>query len=159
MRGVVATRLCALLLGMALAVSAPVPVYAVQPDEMLEDPALEARARSLSRGLRCLVCRNESIDESNAPLAKDLRILLRERLVAGDSDDEAMAFLVDRFGEYVLLRPQVTGANLVLWVAGPAMLLFGLGGALIYLRRRSRNMPQQDLSQQEEDRLREILKQ
>ena len=81
------------------------PLWAVQPDEILDDPALEARARALSQGLRCLVCRNESIDESNASLARDLRLLVRERLVAGDSDEEAVNFIVDRYGEYVLLNP------------------------------------------------------
>jgi len=109
-----------LLLILALLAS---PLWAVQPDEVLDDPALEARARELSQGLRCLVCRNESIDESNASLARDLRILLRERLVAGDSDEEAVDFIVDRYGEYVLLNPQATGANWLLWGAGPLMLL------------------------------------
>ena len=114
------------------------PLWAVQPDEVLQDPALEARARQLSQGLRCLVCRNESIDESNASLARDLRILLRERLVAGDSDSEAVAFIVDRYGEYVLLNPQRTGANWLLWGAGPLMLLLSGLGAWGYLRKRSR---------------------
>ena len=90
------------------------PLWAVQPDEVLDDPALEARARELSQGLRCLVCRNESIDESNASLARDLRILLRERLVAGDSNEEAVDFIVTRYGEYVLLSPRATGANWLL---------------------------------------------
>jgi cytochrome c-type biogenesis protein CcmH len=113
------------------------PAFAVQPDEVLEDPALEARARELSTGLRCLVCRNESIDESNADLARDMRLLLRERLVEGDTDEEAVAFLVDRYGEYVLLRPTATGANLILWIAAPAMLLGGGLIAGLYLRKRS----------------------
>ena len=95
------------------------PAWAVQPDEVLDDPALEERARELSKDLRCLVCRNESIDESNADLARDLRILVRERLMAGDSNAEAMDFIVDRYGEYVLLRPTASGANWVLWAAGP----------------------------------------
>lgn len=113
------------------------PVGAVQPDEILADPALETRARELSKDLRCLVCRNESIDESNAELARDLRILLRERLVAGDSDDQAMRYIVDRFGEYVLLNPKTTGSNLILWAAGPLMFLIALAVALRYVRRRS----------------------
>lgn len=123
---------------LALALLAAVPAGAVQPDEVLSDPVLEARARELSKGLRCLVCRNESIDESHADLARDLRLLLRERLVAGDSDDEAMTFIVDRYGEYVLLTPTTGGSNLILWIAGPAML--GAGGliAALYLRRRGR---------------------
>ncbi|KZX97499.1 MULTISPECIES: cytochrome c-type biogenesis protein [unclassified Sulfitobacter] len=114
------------------------PLWAVQPDEILDDPALEARARALSQGLRCLVCRNESIDESNASLARDLRLLVRERLVAGDSDEEAVNFIVDRYGEYVLLNPRRTGSTLLLWGAGPLMLLLAGIGALLYLRRRSR---------------------
>ena len=133
------------------------PVHAVQPDEMLADPALEARARDLSKGLRCLVCRNENIDDSDAQLARDLRILLRERLVAGDSDAEAVAFLVERYGEYVLLNPPATGANILLWVAGPAMLLAGAGIAFATFRRRGQTVAE-DLSEAEKARLAEILK-
>ncbi|MBC7476829.1 MAG: cytochrome c-type biogenesis protein CcmH, partial [Pseudorhodobacter sp.] len=92
------------------------PAFAVRPDEMLADPALEARARALSQELRCLVCRNENIDDSDADLAHDLRVLLRERLSSGDSDTAAMAYIVDRYGEYVLLNPPARGANLVLWL-------------------------------------------
>ncbi len=134
------------------------PVAAVQPDEVLDDPVLEERARELSKGLRCLVCRNESIDESNADLARDLRLLVRERMVAGDSDTEAIDFIVDRYGEFVLLKPLTTGSNLVLWIAGPAMLLAALGIALLYLRRRSAPVQAEALSAEEEARLREILK-
>ncbi|SPH17704.1 Cytochrome c-type biogenesis protein CcmH [Defluviimonas aquaemixtae] len=136
------------------------PAFAVQPDEILDDPALEARARELSKGLRCLVCRNENIDESNAGLARDLRLLVRERLVAGDSDDEVIAYLVDRYGEYVLLQPTATGGNLILWIAGPAMFLAALGGAAIYLRRRrpEAGAAPAPLSKAERDRLDEILK-
>jgi cytochrome c-type biogenesis protein CcmH len=136
------------------------PAVAVQPDEVLEDPALEARARALSEGLRCLVCRNESIDESNADLARDMRLLLRERLVDGDTDAEVVAFLVDRYGEYVLLRPTATGANLILWIAGPAMLLLGGGIAALYLRRRASAAPAAgaELSEAERARLAELLR-
>ena len=112
------------------------PVFAVQPDEVLPDPALEARARVLSKDLRCLVCRNENIDESNADLARDLRLAVRERLVAGDTNEEVISYLVDRYGEYVLLRPPATGMNLILWMAGPLMLLTGIGVAAVALRRR-----------------------
>jgi cytochrome c-type biogenesis protein CcmH len=144
---------------LALALLAAVPAGAVQPDEVLSDPVLESRARELSKGLRCLVCRNESIDESHADLARDLRLLLRERLVAGDSDDEAMTFIVDRYGEYVLLTPTTGGSNLILWIAGPAML--GAGGliAALYLRRRGRgDAPGAEaLTEDESRRLDEIL--
>lgn len=143
----------AILLGMTLA---PQSALAVQPDEILDDPVLEQRARDLSKGLRCLVCRNENIDDSNAELARDLRLLVRERLVAGDTDDEAIDFITDRYGEYVLLNPRTGGSNWVLWAAGPVMLITGLGIGLIYLRRRSR-ATETALSQDEEARLKEIL--
>ncbi|MCC5968458.1 MAG: cytochrome c-type biogenesis protein CcmH [Pararhodobacter sp.] len=135
---------------------APMPALAVQPDEVLDDPALEARARALSTGLRCVVCRNESIDESNADLARDMRIILRERLVAGDTDAQAVQFLVDRYGEYVLLNPQRDGVNLILWVAAPVLLLLGLGVAAMAVRRRAR--PEEPLSDAEKARLKEILR-
>ena len=142
-----------------LALLAASPAFAVQPDEMLADPALESRARAISIGLRCLVCRNETIDDSDASLARDLRILLRERLTAGDTDAQAVAFIVDRYGEYVLLNPTANGVNLILWFAGPAMLLTGLGSAALYLRRRRKSPPQDaPLSDAEAQRLAEILK-
>ena len=130
---------------------------AVQPDEMLDDPVLEERARELSKGLRCLVCRNESIDESNAELARDLRLLVRERLVEGDSDEEVIDFLVARYGEYVLLAPRATGSSLILYIAGPAMLLAALGIAAVYLRRRRSQPESASLSAEERARLAEIL--
>lgn len=132
------------------------PAFAVEPDEILADPGLEARARALSAGLRCVVCRNESIDESNAEIARDMRIALRERLVAGDSDAEAVAFLVDRFGEYILLRPTRDGANLILWAAGPVLLVVGLGVAILALRRRA-PPPAEPLSEAEKARLERLL--
>ncbi|MFT7597024.1 MAG: cytochrome c-type biogenesis protein CcmH [Paracoccaceae bacterium] len=142
-----------------LGVFAASPAWAVQPDEVLEDPALETRARALSKGLRCLVCRNESIDESNADLARDLRLLVRERLVAGDSDDQVISFVVDRYGEYVLLQPTTKGANWLLWAAGPLMLLIAAILGLTYLRTRSRAVGTQEiaLNPEEQDRLRKIL--
>lgn len=151
-------RRLAFLILLALAPAGPAP--AVQPDEVLADPALEARARQLSQGLRCLVCRNENIDDSNAALARDLRLLVRERLVAGDSDAEVIAYLVDRYGEYVLLEPPATGSNLILWVAGPALLVVALGGAAVYLRRRrpAAEAAPKPLSEDERARLAEILK-
>ena len=133
------------------------PVWAVLPDEILDDPVLEARARDLSKGLRCLVCRNESIDESNAGLARDLRLLVRERLVAGDTDEAAIDYIVDRYGEYVLLKPTTGGANMLLWIAGPLMLLGALGIGAMYLRGRQPKLPPICLSDDEEERLRKIL--
>ena len=147
----------ALVLSALLALSAA-PALAVQPAEILSDPALEARARALSKGLRCLVCQNENIDDSNAQLAKDLRVLLRERLVAGDTDEAAVQYLVDRYGEYVLLNPRATGSNIALWLAGPAMLLLGGGIALVALRRRATAPTAADLSEAERARLAELLK-
>ncbi len=147
-------------LALVLHVLTALPAHAVQPDEILADPALEARARTISAGLRCLVCRNENIDDSNADLARDLRLLVRERLMAGDSDDQVVAYLVGRYGEYVLLSPTTTGANLILWIAGPSALLVGLIGAGVYLRRR-RTLPETaaaPLSADEQERLAEILK-
>jgi cytochrome c-type biogenesis protein CcmH len=144
---------------LALVLLAAAPAGAVQPDEVLADPALEARARALSQGLRCPVCRNESIDESHADVARDLRLVLRERLVAGDSDEEAIDFIVARYGEYVLLNPTARGSNLLLWLAGPAML--GAGGliAALYLRRRSGagDPAPETLSEADARRLAELL--
>ncbi|OWU84056.1 cytochrome C biogenesis protein CcdA [Oceanicola sp. 22II-s10i] len=135
------------------------PAWAVQPDEILDDPALEARAREISKGLRCLVCRNENIDDSNAELARDLRLLVRERLVAGDTDQEAVDYITDRYGEYVLLKPTMGGANWLLWAAGPLLLVTGLGIGAVYVRRRATASAagEGDLSEAERKRLDEIL--
>jgi cytochrome c-type biogenesis protein CcmH len=144
----------------ALCVTLAVPAGAVQPDELLADPVLEERARSISGGLRCVVCRNESIDESNAELARDLRLLVRERLVAGDSDGEVVAFIVERYGEYILLRPTMQGANIVLWVMPLVLILVGGGLSLSYIRRRSRlrTPAEAALSPEEQARLEAIIK-
>lgn len=144
---------------LALSLLLAVPAFAVEPDEVLDDPVLETRAREISKGLRCLVCRNESIDESNADLAKELRILVRERLVKGDSDEEVVDYLVDRYGEYVLLKPRATGANLVLWVAGPVLLIvaLGIGAGYVLTRRRGEEPSGGGLSAEEEARLKEIM--
>lgn len=134
------------------------PAFAVQPDELLPDPALEARAREISQSLRCPVCQGENIDDSNATISRDLRILVRERLVAGDSNDQVIDFIVDRYGEFVLFEPRATGANWLLWLAGPAMLLLGGAMAAAFIRSR-RNAPTSEaLTAEEEARLREILK-
>ena len=129
---------------------------AVQPDEVLDDPVLETRARAISAELRCLVCQNESIDESNADLARDLRILVRERLVEGDTDDEVIDFVVARYGEFVLLRPNASGVNLVLWLAGPILFLLAL--VMLWASFRGRKpAASEGLSEAEEARLRELL--
>ena len=143
----------------ALALLTALPAAAVQPDEVLDDPVLEERAREISKGLRCLVCRNENIDESNADLARDLRLLVRERLVEGDSDDEVVAFVTDRYGEYVLLKPLTTGSNWLLWAAGPIMFLLALATGLVFLRGRARAAAPQEagLNAAAEARLQAIL--
>lgn len=135
------------------------PVFAVEPEEILKDPELEARARAISAELRCLVCRNESIDESNAELARDLRLLVRERLLAGDSDAEVLAYITERYGEYVLLNPTKKGLNLLLWVSGPVMLLMGLWVAWAYIGRSSTHRVADDaLTEEEQARLEDILR-
>ena len=133
------------------------PALAVRPDEMLADPALEQRARALSQGLRCLVCRNESIDDSDADLAHDLRVLLRDRLTAGDSDAQAVDYIVARYGEFVLLNPTTQGANLILWGAGPAALLAGAWLALSVTRRRARAADVGELSPEDQARVKALL--
>jgi cytochrome c-type biogenesis protein CcmH len=113
------------------------PLWAVQPNEMLADPALEARARALSKELRCMVCQNESIDDSEAPLAHDLRVLVRERLTAGDGDAQVLDFLVARYGEFVLLKPRLSWHTAALWGLPPAVLLVGIVMLIAGARRRS----------------------
>ena len=128
--------LLALLLALVAGTSFVGNALAVQPDEVLDDPALEARARDLSSGLRCLVCQNQSIDDSDAPLAKDLRVLVRERLKAGDSDKEIIEFVVARYGEFVLLKPRFTPHTWLLWLATPLVLLAALAAIVLAYRRR-----------------------
>ena len=124
----------ALLLALLVAVL-PLPALAVNPDEVLDDPALEERARQLSKGLRCVVCQNQSIDDSDAGLARDMRLLVRERLVAGDTDGEVRDYLVTRYGEFVLLRPPVGAGTVLLWGAPTLFIL--AGGVVLWRRRRS----------------------
>ncbi len=150
--------LFALVLAVAISFLAALPAYAVQPDEVLPDPALEARARAISEGLRCLVCQNQSIDDSDAPLAKDLRLLVRERLKAGDSDQEIADFIVARYGEFVLLRPRLSPHTMLLWFATPAV--FATALFLIWLAYRRRKAAAQGLaplSANEERRLKRLL--
>jgi len=135
------------------------PALAVQPDEILDDPVLEARARELGQELRCVVCQGENIDESNAGIARDLRILVRERLKEGESNQEILDFVVSRYGEYVLMRPTWGGANIILYVAGPVLLLLALITGFFYLRGRATAQTAAGvaLSREEEERLAEIL--
>ena len=129
-------------------------VQAVQPDEVLNDTALEARARNLSRELRCMVCQNQSIDDSEAPLARDLRLLVRERLSKGDSDQQVLDFLVSRYGAFVLLRPPLEKHTLLLWGLPPLVLIVGLIWLLVRARRHSSvHQGSEILSQEEKQRL------
>jgi cytochrome c-type biogenesis protein CcmH len=123
---------------LCLALALAQPAFAVQPDEVMKDPAKEARARELSRELRCMVCQNQSIDDSEAPLARDLRLLVRERIAAGDSNKQVIDFLVARYGEYVLLKPRFEGQTLLLWLLTPLALGGGAFGLWWQHRRRSR---------------------
>jgi cytochrome c-type biogenesis protein CcmH len=155
------SNLGSLVLGALVAVTinlVTLPVKAVQPDEVLQDPALEARARHISEGLRCLVCQNQSIDDSEAPLAKDLRVLVRERLTAGDTDQQIEDFVVARYGEFVLLKPRFTAHTLLLWFATPAMFLLALLiVVLAYRRRATAASPPAALSETEERKLKSLL--
>ncbi|HML12312.1 MAG TPA: cytochrome c-type biogenesis protein [Xanthobacteraceae bacterium] len=126
-----------ILFAVALAaLAAAAPARAVQPDEMLRDPALEARARNLSRELRCMVCQNQSIDDSDAPLARDLRILVRDRLTAGDNDKQVLDFLTARYGDFVLLKPRLSWETAALWGTPAVLLVLGGLGLIAFLRRR-----------------------
>ncbi|HUC62953.1 MAG TPA: cytochrome c-type biogenesis protein [Alphaproteobacteria bacterium] len=141
-----------LLLGAALAT----PAAAVLPSEMLANPVLEARARTISKELRCLVCQNESIDDSNADLAHDLRVLVRQRLVAGDTNAQVIQYIVARYGQFVLLKPPVEPETYALWFGPGAMLLLGAIGVVVYMRRRQAALDA-PLSAAEEDRLKRLL--
>lgn len=151
-------------LALAATLTLSTPAEAVNPDEVLADPLLEERARHISKNLRCLVCQNQSIDDSDAELAKDLRVLVRERLVAGDSDTDVIDFVVARYGDFVLLKPPVKGATIVLW-AGPALFTaIGLFALIFYYRRGPGQKARQTaaapaaLSEKERRRLAELIK-
>jgi cytochrome c-type biogenesis protein CcmH len=142
------------LIALLIALVAPTAALAVEPDEMLKDPALETRARQLSEGLRCLVCQNQSIDDSNAPLAHDLRVLVRERLTMGDSDNQVIDFIVSRYGEFVLLKPRFELQTLLLWALPPVALLAGLAALLMKARRRqAANLQAPSLTAAEQQRI------
>jgi cytochrome c-type biogenesis protein CcmH len=142
------------LVAFLIALAAPSAGLAVEPDEILRDPALEARARTLSSELRCLVCQNQSIDDSAAPLARDLRLLVRERLTEGDSDSQVLNFLVARYGEFVLLKPRFELHTLLLWGLPPAALVAGMIALFVTARRRqSANLELAVLTQTEQQRI------
>jgi cytochrome c-type biogenesis protein CcmH len=132
--------------------------FAVEPDEVLKDPALEARARALSQGLRCLVCQNESIDDSGASLAHDIRVLVRERIKAGDSDQQVIDFLVARYGEFVLLRPRLSWHTAALWGLPPGLLLIGIVAMVVMARRRAGVPSTIALTPAEEARVEQLLR-
>jgi cytochrome c-type biogenesis protein CcmH len=149
---VISGVLLSVLIGLAT-----LPAQAVEPDEMLQDAKLEARARHISEGLRCLVCQNQSIDDSEAPLAKDLRVLVRERLKAGDTDQQIEDFIVARYGEFVLLKPRFASHTFVLWFATPGVFLTALLIVILAYRRRSGAANPAALSDAEERRLNQLL--
>jgi len=147
-----------LVLALALLVALPPSAdAALRPDELLEDPELEARARALGRELRCVVCQNQSIDDSNAELAQDFRRIVRERVVAGESDDEILRYMVERYGEFVLLKPPITAGTIVLWGGPFAVLLLGAGIAVMTARRKREGGEAADLSPEERRRLDQLL--
>jgi cytochrome c-type biogenesis protein CcmH len=152
-------QLCRVVLVLLVCLPALWPAHAVEPGEMLSDPALEARARRLSQELRCVVCQNQSIDESNAPLAHDLRVIVRERLAAGDSDAEVLAFVEARYGAFVLLRPRFRPQTLLLWLA-PVLLLAGASVFVLRARRRRGDARQEaaPLTPEEQKRLDDLLR-
>ncbi|MBB3446621.1 cytochrome c-type biogenesis protein [Rhizobium sp. BK379] len=136
---------------------AAAPAFAVNPDEMLSDPALEARARTLSAELRCMVCQNQSIDDSNADLAKDLRLLVRERITDGDSDEQVLNYIVSRYGEFVLLKPRFSLRTLLLWGAPVLLILAGGISLIVFARKRAGKPTGSKLTAEEQARLAELL--
>lgn len=147
------------VLALVLMAALPSALHAVQPDEVMSNPAQEARARVLSRELRCMVCQNQSIDDSDAPLARDLRLLVRERIAAGDSDAQVLDFLVARYGEFVLLKPPLKEHTLILWLLTPIVLIGGGAGLWLHNRKRwaSRREDITALTPEEEERLEKLI--
>ncbi len=155
-------KLIAILFVLLMAAVAAPAAYAVQPDEIMSDPAKEARARDLSRELRCMVCQNQSIDDSEAPLARDLRLLVRERIAAGDSDAQVLDFLVARYGEFVLLKPRLEPRTYLLWLLSPLALAGGGFALWMHNRRRTKSAAAEDpslrqLTADEEARLEQLI--
>jgi cytochrome c-type biogenesis protein CcmH len=147
----------ALLAAVLLVLLHTMPALAVEPDEILKDPALEARARALSQQLRCMVCQNQSIDDSAAQLAHDLRVLVRDRLEKGDSDAQVLDFVVSRYGEFVLLKPRFAWHNALLWAVPPGVLIVGAVTLLVLARRRRPASAQPPLSEDEQRKLAAML--
>jgi cytochrome c-type biogenesis protein CcmH len=156
-----AIRLRQWLLAAALALALAPPVGAVDPGEVLADPALEARAREVSKELRCLVCQNQSIDDSDAELARDLRLLVRERVAAGDSNEDVVDYVVSRYGDFVLLRPPFKTSTYLLWLGPAVILAIGLAAVAIFYRRRAgvgvTGAPSTSLSEAERERLDRLM--
>ncbi len=151
-------QLLRLVFALSLSIAAAIGAAGgVEPDEILDDPALEKRARALSAELRCLVCQNQSIDDSNADLARDLRVIVRQRLEAGDSDEQVMQYVVDRYGDYVLLDPPVKATTYLLWYGPPAILLIAVVALLAASRRRRAATPHAGLSDDERERLARLM--
>ena len=152
----------ALALGLTMVLLTAFGAFAVNPDEVLDDPLLEKRARALSVNIRCLVCQNQSIDDSNADLARDLRVLVRERLVAGDSDTEVLDYLIARYGDFVMLKPPFKGSTYILWFGPLVVFVLAATGLIVYFRRRQAQMAETGdasvrLSSEERDRLTRLL--
>jgi cytochrome c-type biogenesis protein CcmH len=145
------------MLAVAVLVGLTLPCHAVRPDEMLPDPALEARARDIGKELRCLVCRNQSVDDSDADLAHDLRVLIRQRVAAGDSDRQVVAYIRSRYGDYVLLKPPFEPSTWLLWLGPGVLLLAGLWGMGRYMRRQAGMVSAPPLSAGEQERLAQML--
>ncbi|WP_432762578.1 cytochrome c-type biogenesis protein [Neorhizobium vignae] len=141
-----------------LVLLAPLPAFAVNPDEVLSNPALEQRARNLSAQLRCMVCQNQSIDDSNAELARDLRVLVRERLTNGDTDDQVIDYVVSRYGEFVLLKPRFSARTVILWATPVLLLLVGAIAILVFVRTRPSQRAVAALTAEEQARIEELLK-
>ena len=146
-----------MLLALMLSIFAPLSAMAVNPDEVLADPVLEQRARNLSAQLRCMVCQNQSIDDSNAELARDLRVLVRERLSNGDSDEQVIDYVVSRYGEFVLLNPRMSAKTIILWATPVLLLLGGAVAMTVYVRSRPRQRAIAALTPEEQARLDELL--
>lgn len=140
-------------------IALPFASHAVEPDEMLPDPVLEARAREISKDLRCVVCQNQDVDSSNAGVARDLRLLVRERLVAGDADQEVLDYIQARYGDFVLLKPPFKPETYALWLTPLVLVLIGTGGVIAVLARSRRNKSTAGLSDEEERRVSELLAQ